>query len=88
MPAVTSLILAAFAAYAGAWYIGKVEGNFALLLFLATAVGNYIGGRLASVYGSFGVPSLFGIVAAFCIALGLILAAMVKPIKKMMGGVK
>ncbi len=38
MPAVTSLILAAFAAYAGAWYIGKVEGNFALLLFLATAV--------------------------------------------------
>ncbi len=38
MPAITSLILAAFAAYAGAWYIGKVEGNFALLLFLATAV--------------------------------------------------
>ncbi len=38
MPAVTALILAAFAAYAGAWYIGKVEGNFALLLFLATAV--------------------------------------------------
>ena len=38
MSIVTSLILAAFAAYAGAWYFGVVEGNFALLLFLATVV--------------------------------------------------
>ena len=38
MQAVTSLILAAFATYAGAWYVGKIEGNFALLLFMATVV--------------------------------------------------
>ena len=38
MQALTSLILAAFAAYAGAWYLGKLDGNFALLLFLATVV--------------------------------------------------
>ena len=38
MRALTSLILAAFAAYAGAWYVGKIEGNFALLLFSATLV--------------------------------------------------
>jgi signal peptidase I len=38
MQVLTSLILAAFAAYAGAWYLGKFEGNFALLLFLATVV--------------------------------------------------
>ncbi|MEO5661288.1 MAG: signal peptidase I [Polaromonas sp.] len=38
MQALTSLILAAFAAYAGAWYLGRLEGNFALLLFLATVV--------------------------------------------------
>jgi signal peptidase I len=38
MPVLTSLILAAFAAYAGAWYLGRIEGNFALLLFLATVV--------------------------------------------------
>jgi signal peptidase I len=38
MQALTSLILAAFAAYVGAWYFGAVEGNFALLLFLATVV--------------------------------------------------
>ncbi|MES3002054.1 MAG: signal peptidase I [Pseudomonadota bacterium] len=38
MPAITAAILAAFAGYAGAWYFGYVEGNFALLLFLATVV--------------------------------------------------
>mgnify|MGYP003576253139 CR=1 FL=1 len=38
MPFLTSLILAAFAGYIGAWYFGAVEGNFALLLFLATVV--------------------------------------------------
>ncbi|MEP6722033.1 MAG: signal peptidase I [Variovorax sp.] len=38
MAFLTSLILAAFAGYIGAWYFGAVEGNFALLLFLATVV--------------------------------------------------
>jgi len=38
MAFITSLILAAFAAYIGAWYFGAVEGNFALLLFLAVVV--------------------------------------------------
>ncbi|AVO40375.1 signal peptidase I [Simplicispira suum] len=34
----TSLLLAAFAGYIGAWYFGAIEGNFALLLFLASVV--------------------------------------------------
>ncbi|MFI4926503.1 MAG: signal peptidase I [Burkholderiales bacterium] len=34
----TADVLAAFVAYAGAWYFEMVEGNFALLLFLATIV--------------------------------------------------
>ncbi|HYP84753.1 signal peptidase I [Variovorax sp.] len=38
MPFLTSIILAAFVGYIGAWYVGAVEGNFALLLFLATVV--------------------------------------------------
>jgi len=40
MSTLTSLILAAFLAYIGAWYfnIGGIEGNFALLLLLATVV--------------------------------------------------
>ena len=38
MQTLTSLVLAAFAAYAGAWYFGKIDGNFALLLFCATVI--------------------------------------------------
>ncbi len=38
MQALTAAVLAAFAGYAGAWFLGLVEGNFALLLFLATVV--------------------------------------------------
>jgi signal peptidase I len=38
MQALTSLVLAAFVGYAASWYFGMVEGNFALLLFLATVV--------------------------------------------------
>jgi len=38
MQVLTSFILAAFVGYAGAWYFGIFEGNFALLLLLATVV--------------------------------------------------
>jgi signal peptidase I len=38
MPFLTAAVLAAFVGYAGAWYFELVEGNFALLLFLATVV--------------------------------------------------
>ena len=38
MQVVTSAILAALALYAGSWYFGAIEGNFALLLFMATVV--------------------------------------------------
>ena len=38
MPFITSLVLAAFVAYAGAWFMGAVEGNFAFLLFMASSV--------------------------------------------------
>ena len=35
---ITAVILAAFVGYIGAWYTGAIEGNFALLMFLATLV--------------------------------------------------
>jgi signal peptidase I len=38
MQFLTSLVLAAFVGYAGAWYLGYLEGNFSLLLLLATVV--------------------------------------------------
>ena len=38
MSALTGLVLTAFAGYGLAWYLGAIEGNFALLLFLAVVV--------------------------------------------------
>ena len=38
MSVVTAVVLACFAAYIGAWYTGRLEGNFALLLFMAVVV--------------------------------------------------
>jgi signal peptidase I len=38
MPLLTSAILALFVAYLGAWYLGALEGNFPLVLLLATVV--------------------------------------------------
>ena len=38
MPTLTAFVLAAFAGYAGLWYFGSFEGNFALLMFMATLV--------------------------------------------------
>jgi signal peptidase I len=38
MPALTGLILACFAAYCVAWYLGKIDGDFAVLLLAATVV--------------------------------------------------
>ncbi|MPS93522.1 signal peptidase I [Comamonas sp.] len=38
MQLITAAILAAFVGYIAAWYTGSIEGNFALLLFLATMV--------------------------------------------------
>ena len=38
MQLITSFVLAVFAAYVGAWYLGAIDGNFALLLFTATVI--------------------------------------------------
>jgi len=38
MPILTAFILAGFAGYAAGWYLGFIEGNFALLLLMATLV--------------------------------------------------
>ena len=35
---ITAAVLAAFLGYIGAWYLGFLQGNFSLLLFLATVV--------------------------------------------------
>ena len=38
MSSITALVLAVFVGYGAAWYMGVVEGNFSMLLFLAAVV--------------------------------------------------
>ena len=38
MPTLTAFVLAAFVGYAASWYVGVIEGNFALLMFSATVI--------------------------------------------------
>ncbi|OFW40174.1 MAG: amino acid transporter [Acidobacteria bacterium RIFCSPLOWO2_12_FULL_67_14b] len=62
----------------------RIAGLMMGVWFLATSVGNFIGGRVAGVYESFALPSLFGAVAGFSIAAGVILFAFVPSMRKLM----
>ena len=58
----------------------RIVGLMMGVWFLATSVGNYIGGRVVVASTSrWPLPSLFGAVAAFGIVAGLVLLALVKP---------
>ena len=63
----------------------RIAGLVMGVWFLATSVGNFIGGRVASFYESFAVPSLFTAIAVFAIAAGVVLLALVRPINRMAG---
>jgi POT family proton-dependent oligopeptide transporter len=52
--------------------------------YLATSVGNYLGGRVGGLYESFSLPSLFGSVALFALGAGLLLALLIRPIRRML----
>jgi POT family proton-dependent oligopeptide transporter len=65
----------------------RVTGLMMGLWYLGISVGNFIGGRLASLYGSMPLSTLFGIIAAVGIGAGLLMFALTPPIKRLMGDV-
>jgi POT family proton-dependent oligopeptide transporter len=65
----------------------RIGGLMMGVWFLSISVGDYIGGRLASVYETFPLPTLFGIVAGFCIVVGVLLVLLLRPMKRLTGGV-
>ncbi len=52
--------------------------------FLAASIGNYMAGFLLRFYESFSLPALFGVVTTFALGAALIMALLVRPIKKML----
>ena len=63
----------------------RVAGLMMGVWFLALSVGNFIGGRLASLYGSMPLPELFGIIASVGVGGGVVLLFLARPITRMMG---
>jgi POT family proton-dependent oligopeptide transporter len=52
--------------------------------FLATSVGNYLGGRMGGLYETFSLPGLFGAVALFAMGAAAVLALLIRPIRRML----
>jgi POT family proton-dependent oligopeptide transporter len=65
----------------------RVAGLMMGVWYLATSAGNFIGGRLSSLYGSMEATSLFGAIAAVGIAAGVVMFVLTLPIKRLMGDV-
>ncbi len=66
----------------------KLVGQMMGIWFMATSLGNLIAGLLAGKMGSFGLVQLFGAVALWVGAAGLILLLISRPVKRLMGGVE
>ena len=65
----------------------RIVGLMMGVWFLATAFGNKVGGWVAGFFDSFPLPSLFGAVAGTTIGAAVVLALLIKPVRKLMGGV-
>jgi POT family proton-dependent oligopeptide transporter len=61
----------------------RIGGLIMGVWFLASAVGNYIGGRLAAFYEAMTLPGLFGSVAAFGIGAGILLLLFTRPLRRL-----
>jgi POT family proton-dependent oligopeptide transporter len=66
----------------------RVTGLMMGAWFLASAVGNYLGGRVAGMYETLPLKSLFGGVALATLVAGAVLALLVVPIRRLMAGVR
>ncbi len=64
----------------------RIGGLVMGVWFLGSSVGNYIGGRLASFYEAMPLQTLFGAVAAFGIAAGIVMLLLSRPITRLEGG--
>jgi POT family proton-dependent oligopeptide transporter len=65
----------------------RITGLMMGLWYLGISVGNFIGGRLSSLYGSMPLTELFGAIGAVGIVGGFVMFALTPSIKRLMGEV-
>jgi proton-dependent oligopeptide transporter, POT family len=66
----------------------RVAGLMMGVWFLSISIGDYLAGRAASLYESLTVPALFGQVTLYTFVAAIVLALLIKPTVRLMGGVK
>jgi POT family proton-dependent oligopeptide transporter len=64
----------------------RIGGLIMGVFFVSISIGDYISGRLASVYETMPLPRLFGTVGLSAVLLGLLLFLFNKPMKRLVGG--
>ncbi len=65
----------------------RLVGSMMGVWFLSIALGNLIGGEVSRYFETFALPNLFGAVFLTTTGSALVLALLVKPIRRLMGGV-
>jgi POT family proton-dependent oligopeptide transporter len=66
----------------------RVTGQMLGVWFLATSVGNFIGGRVAGLFETLPLWQLFGAVTAVTLVFTGVAVALVRPMRRLMSGVK
>jgi proton-dependent oligopeptide transporter, POT family len=66
----------------------RLAGMMMGLWFVTIGIGNYLGGRVASLYESVSLPTLFASVAGVAFAATVALVILIKPTVRLMSGVK
>lgn len=62
----------------------RIAGLMMGAWFLATSLGNYLGGHVASLYEAFSLPSLFTVITVVALIATLLMALAVKPLARML----
>jgi POT family proton-dependent oligopeptide transporter len=62
----------------------RIAGLIMGVWYLSISVGNYLAGMASSVYETVPLPTLFGLVSATALAAGVVLALLVRPIRRML----
>ena len=66
----------------------RIVGQIMGVWFLAAAIGNYMGGEIATYFEALPLPQLFGIVMLVNLGVAAFVFFMARPIERQMGGVR
>jgi POT family proton-dependent oligopeptide transporter len=67
---------------------GRMVGFMMGVFFLSNALGNWLAGWSAGFISTIPLPTLFGVTAAVTLGAAVVMFALIKPVQRLMGGVR